>query len=197
MFQELIEYYQSKSVDLTPELMELMHLTLSERTVKKGEILVQPGELNEQFYFVAKGLLRGYTSDLHGKEHILQFAPENWIISDRSSVFFKESSNQFVEAVENSKVVILNEDFLTKACQINPSFMTYNLKALNNHIRQLQRRINLLLSAPAEVRYLDFIKLYPDITLRVPQWMIASYLGITPESLSRVRKELANKNFRV
>jgi CRP-like cAMP-binding protein len=67
---------------------------------------------------------------------------------------------------------------------------------LQNHIRQLQKRINLLLGASAEKRYLDFISLYPDLTLRVPQWMIASYLGITPESLSRVRKELAKRNFK-
>ena len=109
----------------------------------------------------------------------------------------KEKSDQFVEAVENSKVVFINEDFIVQASETNASFRKYNLYALNNHILHLQRRINLLLSAPAEVRYLDFIKLYPDVTLRVPQWMIASYLGITPESLSRVRKELANKNFKV
>ncbi|MPT33677.1 MAG: Crp/Fnr family transcriptional regulator, partial [Flavobacterium sp.] len=72
----------------------------------------------------------------------------------------------------------------------------FNEKALQNHIRHLQKRINLLLAATAEQRYLDFIKLYPDVTLRVPQWMIASYLGITPESLSRVRKELAKRNFK-
>ena len=67
---------------------------------------------------------------------------------------------------------------------------------LHNHIRQLQKRIELLLCATAEERYLDFIKVYPDILLRVPQTMVASYLGIMPESLSRVRKELANKNFK-
>ena len=67
--------------------------------------------------------------------------------------------------------------------------------ALNNHIHHLHKRINALLSATAEERYLDFMKLYPNILQRAPQWMIASYLGITPESLSRVRKELARKNF--
>ncbi|MDX9705403.1 MAG: Crp/Fnr family transcriptional regulator, partial [Weeksellaceae bacterium] len=65
----------------------------------------------------------------------------------------------------------------------------------NNHIRQLQKRINLLIASSAEVRYLEFIRLYPSILQRVPQWMVASYLGITPESLSRVRKGLAKKKF--
>ena len=72
--------------------------------------------------------------------------------------------------------------------------MEFNNKLLHNHIRQLQNRINQLLSATAEERYLHFTKIYPDIFLRVPQLMVASYLGITPESLSRVRKELAQKN---
>jgi CRP-like cAMP-binding protein len=67
---------------------------------------------------------------------------------------------------------------------------------LHNSIRVMQKRIDMLLGATAEERYLDFIKTYPNLTLRVPQWMIASYLGITPESLSRVRKDLANRHFR-
>ncbi|MET3732410.1 Crp/Fnr family transcriptional regulator [Moheibacter stercoris] len=197
MFQELIQYYTDKSVDVNQETIDLMNKNLSEKTIKKGTYLVSPGEFCEHTFFVSKGLLRGYTTDAQGKEHIMQFAPENWLISDRSGTFMKEKSDQYVEAVENSKVIFINEDFLVQASENNSSFRKYNLYALNNHIRHLQRRINLLLSAPAEVRYLDFIKLYPDVTLRVPQWMIASYLGITPESLSRVRKELANKNFKV
>ena len=75
-------------------------------------------------------------------------------------------------------------------------WLFYGKQILQKHIHQLQKRIHLLLSATAEERYLDFIATYPDLTRRVPQWMIASYLGITPESLSRVRKDLANKKFR-
>jgi CRP-like cAMP-binding protein len=90
----------------------------------------------------------------------------------------------------------LDKTFFDHASEVSPSFRQYNERALQNHIRHLQKRINLLLGAPADKRYLDFIKLYPDLTLRVPQWMIASYLGITPESLSRVRKELAKNNFK-
>jgi CRP-like cAMP-binding protein len=77
-----------------------------------------------------------------------------------------------------------------------PSFIDFNNRLLHNHIRHLQKRINLLLSASAEDRYLQFVKMYPDIMLRVPQTMVASFLGITPESLSRVRKELARRNFK-
>ncbi|HNU59732.1 MAG TPA: Crp/Fnr family transcriptional regulator, partial [Aquaticitalea sp.] len=85
--------------------------------------------------------------------------------------------------------------FIKKASEISHEFRNYNEYLLQNHIRHLQNRINLLIGASAKERYIDFINLYTDLTLRVPQWMIASYLGITPESLSRVRKELAKSSF--
>lgn len=196
MFEEIKDYFQGKSVEITPEFVSIIENNLIEKHIKKNEIILRQGESCLHTFFVAKGLLRAYTIDQTGKEHILQFAPENWLISDRSSVLFRDDSEQFIEAVEDSKVIMMNETFFEKVSEISPSFRAYNLFALNNHIRHLHKRINLLLSATAEVRYLDFIRLYPDVTLRVPQWMIASYLGITPESLSRVRKELAHKNFK-
>lgn len=91
---------------------------------------------------------------------------------------------------------MIDENFFLKLSEKSPSFTDLNNKLLHNHIRHLQKRINMLLSSSAEERYLEFVVMYPDILLRVPQTMIASYLGITPESLSRVRKELARRNFK-
>ncbi|HLV23921.1 MAG TPA: Crp/Fnr family transcriptional regulator [Moheibacter sp.] len=196
MFEELIQYYENKGVEITTDLLKVFQENLIEKKIKKGEIILNPGDSCTHVFFVAIGLLRGYTIDPSGKEHILQFAPENWLISDRSSVLFNDKSELYIEAVEDSKIIMISEEFFNNLSELSSSFRNYNLFALNNHIRHLHKRINLLLSATAEVRYLDFIKLYPDVTLRVPQWMIASYLGITPESLSRVRKELAHKNFK-
>ncbi len=196
MFEELIAYFQDKSVDITPEFLRIMDKHLEEKHISKNEIILRQGESGLHTYFVAQGLLRAFTIDEQGKEHILQFAPENWLISDRSGILFQDLSEQNIDAVENSKIILINEAFFEEVTALSPTFRAYNLFALNNHIHFLQRRINLLLGATAEVRYLDFIKLYPDIMQRVPQWMIASYLGITPESLSRVRKELARKNFK-
>jgi len=196
MFEELIQYYENKGVEITTDLLKVFQENLIEKKIKKGEIILNPGDSCTHVFFVAIGLLRGYTIDPSGKEHILQFAPENWLISDRSSVLFNDKSEFYIEAVEDSKIIMISEEFFNNLSELSSSFRNYNLFALNNHIRHLHKRINLLLSATAEVRYLDFIKLYPDVTLRVPQWMIASYLGITPESLSRVRKELARKNFK-
>ncbi len=168
---------------------------LTVKHIIKGTFLLRPGAICEHVFFVEKGLLRSFTIDSSGKEHIIQFASENWFISDRSSVYFQEPSAFFIDAIEDSTVVLLDIDFVNRASELSSSFRQYNEKALHNHIRHQQKRINLLLSASAEERYLNFVKLYPDLMLRVPQWMIASYLGITPESLSRVRKELARKNF--
>jgi len=196
MLEELKEYFREKSVELTPELVGLMESQLERKSVGKNEMILRPGETCNYTFFVAKGLLRAYTLDEGGKEHILQFAPENWLISDRSTVLFDGVSEQFIEAVEDSEIILIETGFFEKLSEISPSFQRFNMLALNNHIRHLHKRINLLISASAEVRYMDFIELYPDILLRVPQWMTASYLGITPESLSRVRKELARKNFR-
>lgn len=167
---------------------------LQTKTIKKGAFLLQSGEICKYSFFVEKGLLRSYTIDKNGKEHIIQFAPESWIISDRSSTFFNESSELYIDAIEDSEVILLNDNFFEDLSCNSAEFAKSNTQALHNHIRNLQNRVNMLLGATAEDRYLQFVKMYPDILLRVPQWMIASYLGITPESLSRVRKELTKKN---
>lgn len=166
------------------------------KKIEKGTFLLNPGEICQHSFFVEKGLLRSYTIDEQGKEHIIQFAPENWIISDRSSSFFNEPSEFYIDAIEDTEFFLIDTKFIEKACELSTSFRQFNDKALQNHIRNLQKRINLLIGANAETRYMDFITSYPDLLLRVPQWMIASYLGITPESLSRVRKELAKRNFK-
>lgn len=173
--------------------------TIIERAIvkeySKGKILLHKGETCQHAFFVEQGLLRMFSIDKEGKEHIVQFAAENWIITDRASVFFKEPSEFYIDVIEDCKVVLMNDDYLLKIAQHNKDFAKQNDYLLQNHIRHLQNRINLLISASAEERYLDFINLYPDLLLRAPQWMIASYLGITPESLSRVRKKLAERNF--
>jgi len=159
-----------------------------------GDFVLMEGEVCHHNFFVGKGLLRSYTIDEAGKEHILQFAPENWIIGDRSSYYFNEPSVMNIQAIEDTEASMMGKDFIENACEISRTFRVYNERALQNHIRHQQFRINLLLSASAEKRYLYFVDTYFDLTLRVPQWMIASYLGITPESLSRIRKDLARRH---
>ena len=177
------------------DVLEIVeHCTVQQ--IKKDSFLVRQGEYCRHGFFVEQGLLRQYSIDEKGKEHIISFAPEGWFITARESVYFNEPARYFIQAYENSQIVLLDEDFNQLISKKIPNYNTFNTKLLHNHIRHLLKRIDLLLSASAEERYLQFVTMYPDILLRVPQTMVASYLGIAPESLSRVRKELARKNFK-
>jgi CRP/FNR family transcriptional regulator, anaerobic regulatory protein len=169
---------------------------LSAKTFSKGELLLRPGGIGREIFFVEEGLLRQYSVDAKGREHILHFAPENWLMSDRGGAHFNVPSEYFIDAVEKSEVICMDGDFFGKASSASSSFRVFNEKALHNHIRHLQRRIAQLLGASAQERYLEFIRIYPGLAQRVPQWMIASYLGITPEGLSRVRKSLSRSGSR-
>jgi CRP-like cAMP-binding protein len=188
-------YLQNKA-SINDDQFNLIANHLKVKSFDKNEMILMKGDISSHGYFVLSGLLRSYSIDSKGKTHIIQFAPEQWWLSERNGMLFNEPSDFFIDATEATKVVIVHKDFLNEAAKHVPTIFNFNITMLNNSIRFMQKRINMLLSATAEERYLDFITLYPNLTLRVPQWMIASYLGITPESLSRVRKDLAHKHFR-
>jgi CRP-like cAMP-binding protein len=193
---EKFRSYLEKSLTITDDQFALISKDLKIKTFEKNEIILSQGEVCSRTYFVVEGLLRSYSIDSKGKIHIIQFAPELWWLSERNGLLFNEASDFYIDAVEPTTAIIIPKDYFKDSMAHIPGLQELNQAMLNNSIRYMQRRINMLLSATAEERYLDFIKLYPNLTLRVPQWMIASYLGITPESLSRVRKDLAQKHFR-
>ena len=144
--------------------------------ITKGQILQRKGDLNSKIYQVESGLLRSYSIDEKGKEHIFMFAPENWKIADNVSA--EIPCELFIEALENSVVTVSEKNFENLT----------DTKSLINRIGVLQKRVIMLMSSSAIERYQHFIKTYPDIVQRVPQKMIASYLGITPEALSHAKK---------
>ncbi|NNE55689.1 MAG: Crp/Fnr family transcriptional regulator [Flavobacteriales bacterium] len=143
--------------------------------IKKGQILQRSGDLNTKVYVVKSGLLRSYSIDEKGKEHIYMFAPENWIIAD--IVAPDQPCDLFIDALEDSIVIQEEKDHAS---------ITDNQK-LVKRLAVLQKRIIMLMSASAIERYEHFIETYPDIVQRVPQKLIASYLGITPEALSAAK----------
>ncbi len=144
--------------------------------VKKGQILQRKGDLSTKFYVVESGLLRSYSIDVKGKEHIYMFAPENWIIAD--SVAPDKISELYIDALEDSVVVQMEK----KTASVTDP------QKLIKRLAVLQKRIIMLMSASAIERYEHFVETYPDITQRVPQRLIASYLGITPEALSNAKR---------
>ena len=146
-------------------------------SVKKGEILQYRGELNSKVYIVKSGLLRSYSIDEKGKEHIFMFAPEGWLVADSASP--TTPVELFIDAGEDSVVIEKNKDIGEE----------HDAQKLINRLQVLQKRIIMLMSASAIERYEHFVQTYPDIVQRVPQRMIASYLGITPEALSTVKRQ--------
>ena len=197
MVYENFRNHLSKILGVTIDSLEVCTTFYDVKEVKKNEIILREGEISDSTFFVEKGLLRMYSIDKAGKEHVIQFAPENWIISDTTSQLLNEKSRFYIEAIEESTVIITKEGFFENLSKVYPDVAEKNQRLMFNHIKNLQNRVNALISTTAEERYMDFLKKYPNLMLRAPQWMVASYLGITPESLSRVRKELAKKKFEI
>lgn len=159
--------------------------------IKKGEILTKSGTKSNMAFYVTKGCLRSFVLDDKGKEHIYQFAPEGWIISDLE--FLKNGGNAFltIDAIEDSEVKYVNMDMFYEIPYSDKEVIETGMSKLHNRIYSLQKRVIQLLAYSADERYIEFIKTYPNLYNRIPLKMIASYLGVTPESLSRIRKELA------
>jgi len=147
----------------------------------KGQILQKNGELNTKVYHVKSGLLRSYFMDKNGKEHIFMFAPEGWVIADYTSP--NEPSTLFIDVLEDASIIVIEKNIKKET----------DGERLINRMSVLQKRVIQLMSSSAIKRYEDFIATYPDISQRVPQRMIASYLGITPEALSKVKGERKNR----
>lgn len=157
-------------------------------SVDKGEILQYVGDERTHLYYVKKGCLRSYTIDDKGKEHVFMFAPEKWIISDIESHVNKKPSHLFIDSVEDSEIEVIPYSLLDPQMGLSYLSNEIGVEKLLNRIATLQHRIIMLMSASALERYEDFLKTYPNLSLRVPQKMIASYLGITPQALSVIRR---------
>jgi len=162
-------------------------------TVEKGQILMSAGEMCKNAYFVDTGCLKSYVIDSQGKEHIVQFAPEGHVIGEMNSVVNKVPTVLYVQAIENSVVKLINVDLVIDLPSHEVEFLESHIKVLRNNIISLNKRIIHLLSSTAEERYLDFLNNYSGLSQRLTQKQIASYLGITPESLSRIRSRISTE----
>jgi len=177
-------------VVLTNAEADLVRQSFKETALGKKEMLLFKDEVSSHMRFVAKGCLRCYYMDDDAKEHIIQFGIEGWWVNDLYSYLTQTPARQFIEAVEDSLVLQIHRDALTKLYDEVPSVERFfRLKFENAYIALQDRTINSM-SKSAEERYLEFRSKYRDIEQRVPQYMIASYLKITPEFLSAIRKNL-------
>ena len=187
---EVFKLYLNSKLRLSEKQFEELVPFISSKTLARGEILLRAGEVCRHTTFVQQGCLRSFVTDLKGKEHTINFAPENWWLADQNSLRYKVPAMFSIEAVEESDVLLLPADIIDILERIAPGAMQmFGVLNQNNMIAMQKRLINHL-SATADERYLDFIETYPSLALRVPQKMIASFIGVAPESLSRIRGQI-------
>ena len=193
MKEILRSYLAEKHVVLTEEQFSKWTSAFVEKKVKKHEFLLNEGEVSKHSFFTVSGCLRLYTIDGKGKEHIMQFAPENWWIGDIDSSTTQKPSAYFIDALEDSEVLSMDTISWERSMNEIPALALLFQRLMQNRQSVSQRRIINSMSATSEERYLEFVRTYPSLVQRIPQHMIASYLGITPESLSRIRKQMVTK----
>ncbi len=163
------------------------------KNVTKGEIVQLPNEQKHKIIRVITGLLKMYIVDDKGKEHIYMFAPEGWTLSDFVAITESKASIFFIDAIENSQIEITTKDLNEKLPSTLYENTTQTIDLMGRRIATLQNRVVMLLGFSALNRYKQFLLTYPDIVNRVPQKMIASYLGITPQALSKIRGQKETK----
>lgn len=161
------------------------------KKVLKGEILLSQGETAKYAYRVKCGCLKSYVIDNAGKEHILQFAPEDWLIGDMDSSTNKKPSAIFIDAIENSEVAFMPTSYIDNLHSLEKEVLGEMSIKLRNNLIATNKRIISLLSATAQDRYIEFTETYPTLVQRLPLKLIASYIGITPEYLSGLRNKLS------
>jgi CRP-like cAMP-binding protein len=175
-----------KSRALPEQELQIIQASIVTKKVSKGEYLLRKGDLLKKGFFVKSGCLRSYSLDEKGKEHVYMFGPEGWLVNDIEAHVYDKPAQLYIDAIEDSEVEVIDNSILTI---VNPT--AQDIEKLTKRLSVLQKRIILLMSATLQERYLDFVKTYPSIVQRVPQKMIASYLGVTPEALSKIRGELS------
>jgi CRP-like cAMP-binding protein len=190
MFENLHAHILAR-VDLKPDEWEFIQGKFIEKKFKKKQFLLQEGQVNHDMFFIEKGCLRLYTVNEKAEEHILSFGIEGWWIGDMHSFLTGEKSMYNIEALEDSTILTLDFDSQEQIFKEIPIFERYMRLLLQKNFISMHRRLVSTISTSAEEKYLRMVKTYPDIVQRVPQHMIASYLGLKPETLSRIRKKLS------
>jgi len=192
MYELFFERLNEK-IAFTSEENEIIKSYLTPKKLRKKQYLLQAGDVCKTIAFVEHGTLRAYSTDTKGNEHIIQFALEGWTISDLYSFMTGEPATYHIDALEDSELVMISKSAQEEILKRVPKYETYTRMQITGAYLAMQKRLTSNISLSVEERYLYFISLYPDIAQRVPQHMIASYMGLKPETLSRVRKKIASK----
>ena len=189
---ELLDYFR-QNMSLSIEMENKLKQIIVEKKVVKGEHILSKNSLKKEHIFVISGCLRSFYTTENGKEHTIQFAIKNWWISDYITLYTDKKSIVSIESVTHSKVLVIENDKMEEIYNEFPQFEAFQRKNFEKRIAALQKRILGLLTQTAAEKYNQYVSNYAVFEKLIPNYQIASFLGITPESLSRVRKERFKK----
>lgn len=190
---ELLKHNIRKHITLSDKEMEDFCGLFRQKEIKKKHFLLREGEVCKFEGFVTKGLFRVFHIDNNGFEQVLYFAIENWWITDMDSFTNEKPSHLYIEALEDSEVLLINKKDKEFAYENLPKIeKLFRVMTQKTHVA-LQRRMIDNLSKPANQRYIDFIEKYPQLFQRLSNLQIAAYLGISHEFLSKIRKKISSK----
>ncbi|WP_400077764.1 Crp/Fnr family transcriptional regulator [Winogradskyella sp. R77965] len=181
-----------KDLSFTKKETEIIESVFRKATYKKGTQLLQVNDSADIQYYVQEGCLRLYHIDRNGKDHTVQFAIKDWWICDCTAFFTESKAIMNIEVISDSMVYEISKKDRDLLYNQSPKTESFFRKKLERAFASFQKRMLGNLSLPAKERYLNFVKTYPNIEKSVKNYHIASFLGITTESLSRIRKELSN-----
>jgi len=184
---ELLYKKISALTSITEEEFNYCKTLFLPKKLRKRQYFLQEGDICKYQAFVEKGILRSYTIDERGSEHILQFGSDGWWIADLSSYLTDEPSFLNIDAIADAELLLINKPSWELAMQKVPSLEHYFRIIIQNHLVATQKRLLQSLAESAEEKYVRFTKTFPECVQKVPQHMIASYLGISRETVSRIR----------
>ena len=187
---DLFEKYLLSKMAFTPNEIDQIRAVSGLKTLGKRQFLLRAGEVWTQNAFVTKGCLRTYSIDAKGAEHIIYFAVENWWTGDQESLASGQPSHYNIDAIEDSTLILIKKEDFDRLCQRIPALQSLANTLIHRSFRSAQNRVHSAISYSAEEKYLEFLQKFPDLALRIPQHMVASYLGMTTETLSRVRRHV-------
>ena len=194
MHDYLIKHFNSYiNTPLNEGEIELIESVFQSKKFRKRQYFLQEGDVCKYTAFIVKGAMRQYTVDEKGEEHITRLSIENWWVNDRESLMKQIPSIYFIDAWEDTDTLLVTKAAFLELVVRTPALSEWMRNIDVNFAIASQRRLNAAISLSAEERYHDLKKNYPEFLLRFPQHIIASYLGIKRESLSRIRSQSVKK----
>jgi len=191
MYKLLLDKITASGIDLDPLEIEVLKSLFYYRKYRKHQYILQESDTLKYDSFIIKGIVRSYLLDVKGNEHIIKFSPEGWWAADLASFFSGVPSDYNIDCMEDCEVLQISQVNLEILLDKIPRLHKFYHLLYRNSVIAYNQRVAASLRYTALERYQDFIKKYPDIGQRVPNHQIASFLGITPQSLSRLRNQMS------